>query len=101
MGIRKLAVGIGLPLILALGVATPALAATGGGGGADLGLDAVTVTSTHVNSRTGIATVNGTIDCSQDVAGVFVSAEIDQVVGRFNTLRGWGGASVDCLAADG
>ena len=102
MGTRKLIAGIGLPLILALGIATPVLAdTTGGGGGADLGLDAIAVTSTHVNGKTGIATVNGTIDCSQDLFGVFVAAEIDQVVGRFNTLRGWGGASVDCVAADG
>ncbi|HEY8438707.1 MAG TPA: hypothetical protein VIK65_08865 [Candidatus Limnocylindrales bacterium] len=101
MGTRKLVAGIVVPIVLALGIATPALAdTTGGGGDADLGLDAIAITSTHVNGKTGIATVNGTIDCSQDVS-VFVGAEIDQVVGRFNTLRGWGGDAVDCSAADG
>ena len=102
MQIRKLAAGIVIPVVLALGVATPVLAdTTGGGGNADLGLDAIAITSARVNARTGIATVNGTIACSKDLSGVFVGAELDQVVGRFHTLRGWGGTSVDCAAADG
>jgi hypothetical protein len=102
MRTRNGLVGIVLPLALALAAATPVLAdTTGGGGGADLGLDAIAITNGSVNARTGIATVSGTINCSQDVTGAFVSVELDQVVGRFHTLRGWGGAQVDCLAADG
>jgi hypothetical protein len=102
MRTRNRLVGIVLPLALALAAATPVLAdTTGGGGGADLGLDAITITHGSVNARTGIATVSGTIDCSQDLTGAFVSVELDQVVGRFHTLRGWGGTPVDCLAADG
>ena len=74
---------------------------TGGGGGTDLGLDSITITHGSVNARTGIATVSGTIDCSQDLTEAFIGVELDQLVGRFHTLRGWGGTSVDCLAADG
>jgi hypothetical protein len=102
MRTRNGLVGIVLPLAMALGAATPVLAdTTGGGGGADLGLDAITITQGSVNARTGIATIRGTIECSQDLTGAFVSVELDQVVGRFHTLRGWGGTSVDCLVADG
>jgi hypothetical protein len=101
MRTRNKLLGVVLPLMLLVGAATPVLADTTGGGSADLGLEAVAVTSARVNARTGIATVSGTITCSQDLTGVFVGAEIDQVVGRFHTLRGWGGTSVDCLAADG
>ena len=102
MRTRNLAMGLVLPLALVLGVAGPVLAdTTGGGGSADLGLDGIAVTSASVNARTGIATVSGTVSCSQDFTGASVFVELDQVVGRFHTLRGWGGASVDCLAADG
>src|SRR5262245_29522846 len=101
MRTRKLLIGVVAPVVLALGVVSPVLADTTGGGNADLGLDAITITATHVQAKTGIATVSGTISCSQDLTGVFVSAEIDQVVGRFHTLRGWGGTAVDCAAADG
>jgi hypothetical protein len=101
MRTRTKLVGMVLPVALLLGGVAPVLADTTGGGNADLGLDAVNVTAASVNSRTGIATVSGTISCSQDLTGVFVSAEIDQVVGRFHTLRGWGGTVVDCSAADG
>ena len=103
MRTRNLFIGVLAPLVLALGTVTPVFADTtgGGGGGADLGLDGVAITSTSVNARTGIATVSGTIACSQDLNGAFVYAELDQVVGRFHTLRGWGGTPVDCAAADG
>jgi hypothetical protein len=102
MRTRNLLIGVVAPLVLALGVATPALAdTTGGGGGADLGLDGMAITSTSVTARTGIATVSGTIACSQDLNGAYVFVELDQVVGRFHTLRGYGGAPVDCAAADG
>jgi hypothetical protein len=94
-------IGIVLPLALVLAAATPALADTTGGGGADLGLDAIAITHGSVNARTGIATVSGTIDCSQDLIGAYVSVELDQVVGRFHTLRGYGDTAVDCLATDG
>jgi hypothetical protein len=91
-----------LPIALLIGAATPALAdTTGGGGPTDLGLDGIAVTSARVDAQTGVATVSGTISCSQDLSGVFVGVEIDQIVGRFHTLRGWGGAVADCLAADG
>jgi len=98
---RKLIAGLVVPLALALGVVTPVLAdTTGGRGSADLGLEGIAISSTAVN-KTGTATVNGTITCSQDVQGAFVVVEIDQVVGRFHTLRGWGGTAVDCSASTG
>jgi hypothetical protein len=102
MRTRNKLLGVVLPVMLLVGAATPVLAdTTGGGGGADLGLDAIAITSATVNARTGIATVSGTVSCSQDLTDVFVNAELDQVVGRFHTLRGWGGTDVACLAADG
>ncbi len=101
MRTRKLLVGVVASFVVALAAVTPALADTTGGGSADLGLDGISITSGHVNARTGIATVSGTIACSQDLTGVFVSVELDQVVGRFHTLRGFAGTSVDCAAADG
>jgi hypothetical protein len=103
MRTRNLLIGVVAPLVLALGVATPAFADTTGGGGgqADLGLDGIAITSATVTARTGIATVSGTITCSQDLNGAFVFVELDQVVGRFHTLRGYGGTPVDCAAADG
>ena len=90
-----------LPIILLASVATPALADTTGGGTADLGLDAVTITSASVNGRTGVATISGTIGCSQDITDVFISTQLEQVVGRFNTIRGWGWTQVSCSAATG
>src|SRR5262245_44222019 len=102
MRFRTVLVGVILPLVLAIGVAGPVFAdTTGGGGSADLGLDGISITSTKVDGKTGIATVSGSITCSQDLSDVFVNAEIDQIVGRFHTLRGWGATSVDCNAADG
>ena len=102
MEARKLATRAALAVALLLMAVTPVLAdTTGGGGSADLGLEGVSITSAGVDARTGIATVSGTISCSQDLSGAFVFVELDQVVGRFHTLRGWGGTSVDCLAADG
>ncbi len=81
--------------------ASSTLAATDGGGGSDLGLDAVQITGGSVVSKTGVVTLTGSVSCSQDVE-VFVSAELTQVVGRFNTIRSWGSpqTSVVCLAAD-
>jgi len=101
MSRRSTLARIVLPFILLASVATPALADTTGGGSADLGLDAITITSASVNGRTGVATVSGRISCSQDITDVFVSAQLEQVVGRFNTIRGWGGAQVSCSAATG
>lgn len=90
-----------LPIILLASVATPALADTTGGEAGDLGLETITITSGSVNGRTGVATVSGTISCSQDITDVFVSTQLEQVVGRFNTIRGWGWAQVSCSAATG
>jgi hypothetical protein len=95
-GLARLAI----PIVLLAASASPALADTGGGSG-DLGLDAIAITSASVNGRTGIATVSGTISCSQDVSDVFVGAQLDQVVGRFHTVRGWGGTTVSCSAVEG
>ena len=71
-----------------------------GGGGTDLGLEAVTISGGTVIARTGQVTLAGSITCTQDLdASVFV--DFAQVVGRLNTIRGFGFTSVCCLAADG
>lgn len=89
-------VGVALAMVSASSV----LADTGGGGNADLGLEAVSINTGSVVGRTGEVTLTGSISCTQDLdAWVYVDAT--QVVGRFNTIRGWGYTSVGCLAADG
>jgi hypothetical protein len=71
-----------------------------GGGNADLGLDAITVTATSVAGRTGLVTVTGRVDCSQDLtASIWV--DISQVVGRTATISGGGEATAECLASTG
>jgi hypothetical protein len=95
---RTLALVVGLAL--AMISASSVLADTSPGGNADLGLDAITISAGSVVGKTGEVTLTGAIECSQDLtADVFV--DISQVVGRFNTIRGFGYASVSCLAADG
>lgn len=71
-----------------------------GGGGTDLGLEAITINGGTVIAKTGEVTLTGSITCTQDLeASVFV--DLAQVVGRFNTIRGFGSTSVGCLAAAG
>lgn len=71
-----------------------------GGGNADLGLESVTISGGTVSGRTGQVTLTGSITCTQDV-DASVSVDLAQVVGRFNTIRGFGFTSVSCLAAEG
>jgi hypothetical protein len=85
---------------LALAVAGPVAADTGGGGESDLGLEGFTLSGATVNTKTGVATVTGSISCSQDVEG-YVGVELRQSVGRFFTVAGWGGSSFTCLASTG
>jgi len=85
---------------LAIAVAGPVTADTGGGTETDLGLDAVAISGATVDTKTGIATVTGTITCSADVEG-FVGVDVRQNVGRFFTVRGWGGDWFSCAAAAG
>ena len=101
MRTRNKILGVVLPVMLLVGAATPVLADTTGGGNADLGLDAIAITAAGAQGKTGIATISGTISCSQDLIGIQIFVELDQVVGRFHTLRGWAGATVDCAASDG
>ena len=77
-----------------------AVTADTGGGDADLGLDGATILTTSVQPRTGLVTVAGRVECSQDLqASVWV--EMTQVVGRLFTIAGGGSTDVECLAADG
>ena len=96
---RPLALVLGL--VLAAMPMSTVLADTGpGGGNADLGLESVTITGGTVASKTSLVTMNGSITCTQDLTA-FVEVDVSQVVGRFNTIRGFGGTEVTCLAADG
>ena len=98
MRVRLLAVLFAAALAT-LNVST-VFADTGGGGGADLGLESMTISGGTVIARTGQVTLAGSITCTQDLdASVFV--DIAQVVGRLNTIRGFGYTSVSCLAAVG
>ncbi len=98
MRVRLLAVLVAAALA-AINVSS-VFAATGGGGGTDLGLEAVTISGGTVVAKTGQVTLAGSITCTQDLdALVFV--DLAQVVGRFNTIRGFGDASVSCLATEG
>lgn len=98
MRVRLLAVLVAA-MLAAFNVSS-VFADTGGGGGTDLGLEAVTISGGTVIGKTGQVTLVGSITCTQDLeASVFV--DLAQVVGRFNTIRGFGFASVSCLAVDG
>jgi hypothetical protein len=92
-----------IPLALVLVLASAGLAAadTTPPSGDPGGLD-VMVTSTSINAKTGLVTVSGAVTCDVDFDYVGVEAGIAQVVGRLNTLRGWGYTDTGgCLAADG
>lgn len=96
---RSRSLGLVLGLALAAMPLSPALADTGGGG-ADLGLDAISISGGTIAAKSAAVTMHGTISCSQDLTA-FVWADISQVVGRFNTIRGTGGQEVVCSAASG
>ena len=76
------------------------VADTGPGGNADLGLDAITISTNTVQPRTGLVTVTGRVECSQDLEA-YVWGDVSQVVGRVWTVSGGGDTTVECLAADG
>lgn len=90
---------LGATFLLALGVAP--ISADTGHGDTDLGLDGISIDSTTVNPRSGVASVAGSITCSQDLEHVGIYVELSQPVGRFHSVYGWGDADVACLAADG
>jgi len=97
-GLLAALVGVALATVSASSVLADT---TGGGGSADLGLDAIRIDGGTVVSKTGFVTLTGSIDCSQDIQA-YVGADAAQVVGRFNTIRGFGDVyPVTCLAADG
>lgn len=48
-----------------------------------------------VNSKTGEATLGGTITCSATTSDAFVDMELRQALGRF-TIRGFGGTGIEC-----
>ena len=97
---RTRLIGFFLGVVLAAVPVSSALADTTADGGADLGLDAITITSGSVNGGKGVVTLHGTIGCSKDVT-VWVTGNVAQVVGRFHTIVGNGGAMISCLAAKG
>jgi hypothetical protein len=92
--------GLLLGVALAAMPLSTALADTTGGGGADLGLEAVTISGGTIAAKTSVVTLQGSITCSQDL-NAFIWADVSQVVGRFNTIRGTGGQEVACSAATG
>jgi hypothetical protein len=95
---------LAIPFALSLALASAGIAAadtTPGGEGSYGGLD-VTITSTSVNARTGLVSISGEVTCEVDFDYVGVQVELAQVVGRLNTLRGWGAADLGgCLATAG
>ncbi len=98
MRVRLLAVLVAA--ILAAISVSSVFAAGGGGSTADLGLEAVTISGGTVIAKTGQVTLAGSITCTQDLEA-FVYVDLAQVVGRFNTIRGFGATPVSCLVADG
>jgi len=95
---------LAIPFALVLALASAGIVAadtTPGGEGSEGGLD-VAITSVSVNARTGKVSVAGKVTCEVDFDHVGSNVEVTQVVGRLNTLRGWGWADVDgCAAAPG
>ena len=92
---RARIVSLLLGLALAAMPMSSVFADTGGGGSADLGLEAITINGGNVAPKTGFVTLNGTITCNQDLTAS-VGVEATQVVGRFNTIRGFGWQEVTC-----
>jgi hypothetical protein len=70
-------------------------------GSADLGLDDISITSATVDARTGLVTISGRIQCSQDLTQLSVYAGAEQLVGRLNLISGSGGDELDCVAEAG
>ena len=54
-----------------------------------------TVTSATVDAQTGAVTVTGTVTCAR-VGTFFLDINLAQTVGRFHTIRGYGGTVVEC-----
>jgi hypothetical protein len=54
--------------------------------------------SGSVNAQTGVATVSGTVTCNAYVAFLNVSGNLRQNVGRFHTIQGSFGTTVECFA---
>jgi hypothetical protein len=81
--------------------AGPVAADSEPGGGESLGLDAVRVTSATVDPRSGLVTISGEIECSQDIEEVHIDAGAEQLVGRLNVIQGSGDTSVGCPAEAG
>jgi hypothetical protein len=97
---RARSLGLVLGIALAAMPLSTALADTTGGGGTDLGLEAITITGGTVSNKVAVVTLRGSITCAQDLTA-FVWADVSQLVGRFNTIRGSGGREVVCAAATG
>jgi hypothetical protein len=57
----------------------------------------VQITSTTV-TRSGVATVSGTVTCAGDFALVFLDMEVDQPVGRTQSVTGFDSTSFSCAA---
>ena len=88
---------LAIPFAIALAFASVSLVAadTGGGGGSDYaegGID-VTITSASVDPKSGLVSVSGHITCDVDFDYVGVDIQLSQLVGRLNTLRGYGSAT--------
>ena len=96
---------LAIPFAIAFAFASVGLVAadTGGGGGSDYaegGID-VAITSASVDPKSGLVSVSGHITCDVDFDYVGVDIQLSQLVGRLNTLRGYGFAEMACTAADG
>lgn len=83
-----------LALLLVAVLAVPAMAHYGRAG---LGIDAIGITSATRISH-GRAVVKGTVTCSKTTGGVEVWAGVRQVAGRTNTVSGYGGRIIRCVA---
>ena len=83
--------------VLTLGLVGVAAADTGGEGDVDLGLEAISVDSVAV-SRDGSAVVRGSVECSLDIEHFSISANLQQTVGRFRVIEGWGDTDAACTA---
>lgn len=83
--------------VLVFGLVGAAAADTGGEGDVDLGLESISVDSVGVN-RDGSAVVRGSVECSLDIEHFGISANVQQNVGRFRVIDGWGDTDAACSA---
>jgi hypothetical protein len=51
-----------------------------------------------LDTKTGVASVSGTVTCNSYVAFLSISGELKQNVGRFHTIRGSFGTTIECFA---